>query len=167
MSEYFRYLWYIIRHKWYVMIECFKVGLFWRGITHDLSKLWPSELFPYMNWFSDQTMLDLRKKDLKDLSDSEIDLFKNREREFDQAWLRHQHRNDHHWQHWILHFDNRTTKVLEMPLDCAIEMMCDWIGAGMAITGKREAWEWYQKNKDRMTLHPLTRALVEKVLPEY
>lgn len=28
----------IIFHKYYVGIECFKMGLFWQGIIHDLSK---------------------------------------------------------------------------------------------------------------------------------
>ena len=48
MAKFFRYLSYVIRHRWFVMIECFKRGLIWRGLTHDLSKFHPSEFFPYM-----------------------------------------------------------------------------------------------------------------------
>ena len=28
----------ITRHKWLVMQGCFQVGLYWQGLTHDLSK---------------------------------------------------------------------------------------------------------------------------------
>jgi len=51
MSKYILYLKYIIRHKWYVGIECFKMGVYWRGITHDLSKFLPSEFIPYAKYF--------------------------------------------------------------------------------------------------------------------
>jgi len=47
----FKYAWYIIRHKWFVFLECGKRGLVWRGITHDLSKLRPSEWAPYADYF--------------------------------------------------------------------------------------------------------------------
>lgn len=38
----FKYLSYIIRHKWFVFIAACKLGIPWRGITHDLSKLMPA-----------------------------------------------------------------------------------------------------------------------------
>ena len=38
MTRYDRYLWYVIRHKWFVGVECVKRGLWWRGLVHDLSK---------------------------------------------------------------------------------------------------------------------------------
>jgi len=49
--KYLKYLKYILKHKWYVMIECFKNGLIWRGLMHDLSKFLPSEFIPYANFF--------------------------------------------------------------------------------------------------------------------
>ncbi|GFE58515.1 hypothetical protein [Geobacter sp. AOG1] len=36
--------------------------------------------------------------------------------------------------------------------------------AGRAITGKLEAAEWYEKNKEKMQLHILTREFVEVTL---
>lgn len=33
----------INHHKWLVMKHCFRLGLYWRGLTHDLSKYMPSE----------------------------------------------------------------------------------------------------------------------------
>ena len=51
MSKHFQYASYVIRHKWFVMLACFRMGLYWRGIKHDLSKLLPSEWVPYTNYF--------------------------------------------------------------------------------------------------------------------
>ena len=105
--KYLKYAWYIIKHKWYVMIECFKVGLYWQGITHDLSKLLPDEWFPYANYF-----YGFKKRD-------ETGYYKptdTGDKAFDFAWLLHQKRNPHHWQWWILPEDDGGTKILEMPL---------------------------------------------------
>ena len=35
----------ITKHKFLVMRQCFKVGLYWQGLTHDLSKYSPTEFF--------------------------------------------------------------------------------------------------------------------------
>lgn len=51
MIKYLKYLRYLLRHKWYVGIECFKRGLYWRGIIHDMSKFRPAEFIPYTNFF--------------------------------------------------------------------------------------------------------------------
>ena len=33
----------ITRHRWLVRQGCFAVGLYWQGLTHDLSKYSPTE----------------------------------------------------------------------------------------------------------------------------
>ena len=33
----------ITTHKMWVMRYCFKIGLYWQGLTHDLSKYSPTE----------------------------------------------------------------------------------------------------------------------------
>ena len=40
-----------MRHKWYVMVECFKVGLYRQGIVHDLSKFSITEFMPSARYF--------------------------------------------------------------------------------------------------------------------
>ena len=35
----------ITKHKWLVLGGCFRVGLYWQGITHDLSKYSPVEFW--------------------------------------------------------------------------------------------------------------------------
>jgi len=159
---FFKYLWYLIRHKWYVMIECFKLGQYWRGITHDLSKFRPSEFIPYMRYFYGNYPLF---ESIKRHPEFTGYLKKEQvERDFDEAWLKHIHRNPHHWQHWVLREDSGKIKVLNMPEKYILEMIADWHGAGMAITGKKNTKEWYLKNGDKMQLSPFTRESVEIML---
>ena len=43
MGKFWGHLSTITKHRTLVMIHCFKVGLYWRGLTHDLSKYSPTE----------------------------------------------------------------------------------------------------------------------------
>jgi len=45
------YLRYVLRHKWFVLLACWRAGLYWRGIVHDWHKFLPSEWFPYVEHF--------------------------------------------------------------------------------------------------------------------
>ena len=57
-------------------------------------------------------------------------------------------------------------KVLRMELDYALEMVCDWIGAGLAQGHGRDVRSWYEKNKSKMQMEPCTRLIVEVQLLE-
>ena len=35
----------ITKHRWIVCQGCFRVGLYWQGLTHDLSKYSPTEFW--------------------------------------------------------------------------------------------------------------------------
>lgn len=75
------YFWATIRHKWFVLLASYKIGLpFWRAIVHDLSKFTKAEL-PHYNrqFFGD----------------------KGDELGFAHAWLHHQNKNPHHWGHYL------------------------------------------------------------------
>ena len=146
MKPHFQYASYVARHKWFV----FRAGLktkapIWRLLIHDWSKLTPSEWFPYVDRFYGGYKNDLQ---------------------FNAAWLHHQHRNPHHWQHWVLREDDGDTFPISMPYQLVREMVADWMGAGRAITGKWEVWNWYEENKDRMVLHSETRRSVEQLISE-
>ena len=158
--KHWRYFCYVIKHKWYVFCECQKVGLTWRGLVHDASKLLPSEWFPYAEHFYGG-----RKKKWRD----ETGYYKptdTGDSAFDFAWLLHQKRNRHHWQWWILPEDDGGTKVIEMERTDAMEMMCDWCGASRAqgYGGWGGVRLWYEKHKEDMVLHPSTRREVERRL---
>ena len=157
LLKYFRYLRYVVRHKWFVLLECFKYRQYWLGVTHDISKLFPSEFIPYMNHFYGE-----KGQDIKSGRD-ETGYYKptdTGDKAFDFAWLLHQKRNKHHWQWWCLPEDEGGMKVLEMTLKYRQEMVCDWRGAGKA-QGKPDTLKWYEKNGYRMSLGDDTRRWVE------
>ena len=149
---YLKYLKYIIRHKWFVFIECFKIGwkqkklnMFWRGIMHDISKFYPSEFIPYARYFYGDypSIYDVQpgyKYEYCGLYKHDV------ERQFDQARLYHIHRNPHHWQYWLLQEDDGPLKRIPMPTKYLREMVADWRGAGKVITGKDNLTKWYVQN---------------------
>ncbi len=160
--KHLKYLRYIIRHKWFVALACFREGLWWRGIKHDWSKFLPSEWFPYAEFFYGTRYTSDQKRQCFNVTGSLLPTEESMEADFNKAWLMHQHRNSHHWQHHVLRNDDGTTQLLEMPRNDVIEMLCDWEGAGIAINGKVDTLAWYTKNRDKIQLNMATRDFVDK-----
>ena len=164
-----KYLKYILKHKYYVTKECIKHGIIWRGLLHDLSKFLPKEFKAYRNYFYGGYTRPYA--DFNSGMKLEFDCWsiskEGVQEAFDYAWLNHQHNNPHHWQYWLLKMDDGSIKVLPMPTVYVKEMISDWVGAGLAITGKLEVKLWYENNKHKMVLHPNTRDIVEKLINEY
>lgn len=157
--KYLKYLWYVLRHKWFVFIECCKLGIPWRGVVHDDSKLRWSEFVPYAKHFYGKGSNIRRGRD----STGYYKPTDTGDPPFDFAWLLHQKRNDHHWQWWILPEDEGGEKVLEMPLKCCKEMLADWRGAGRA-QGTPDTLKWYRANKGKMRLAKNTRGWIEEMI---
>lgn len=146
MRAHLRYASYVARHKWFV----FRAGLktkapLWRLVVHDWSKLTPAEWRGYVDTFYRDGVPGAPER-------------------FDRAWLHHQHRNPHHWQHWLLREDDGPLKVLPMPEEFVREMVADWMGAGRAITGRWEINDWYVRNFEKIVLAPETRVRVHELL---
>jgi hypothetical protein len=133
-----------------------------RGLMHDLSKLRPREWWPYANYFYGPRYTEKERQSAKLVNiflPSEADLL----RDFNAAWNHHQHKNDHHWQYWVLMFDDGGTEILPMSHNARREMLADWRGAGKAL-GKPDTRAWYLANKDKMKLHAWTREWIEEQL---
>lgn len=153
MKCYLKYLSYVIRHKWFVMMECFKEGLIYRGLVHDLSKLRPSEFFPYANHFGAGIQTGRDKTGYYKPYDTG-------DPAFDIAVHRHTRRNDHHWQSWVQPKDKEGVKMHEMPIEAVREMICDWRGAARAQKATGNIEDWFNKNGPNMQLHPRTRKVI-------
>ena len=164
--KYFRYLRYVFRHKWFVLVECWKKGLILPGVMHDWTKFLPGELVPYANHFYGSKEIIAKYKRVAESKGGYSKGVDEGDYLFDRAWLFHIHRNPHHWQHWLLYEDEGDVKTLPMPLRCVLEMVCDWVGAGRAQGRKfeGECKKWYRSHKDKMVLHPETRRIVEMLL---
>lgn len=87
MRRHWQYLKYVLRHKWFVFLAGLKLGVpILTLIVHDWDKFLPDEWFPYARTF-------YKPNGEKQYLESP---------EFAQAWMKHQHRNKHHWQYWLI-----------------------------------------------------------------
>ena len=85
--------------------------------------------------------------------------------EFNLAWLRHIHRNPHHWQYWILaNEDLGDAPALEMPQNYVLEMLCDWWSFSWRNYEPDKIFEWWDRHKDKMILHQKTRELIHETI---
>lgn len=141
MKKYIQYLLYLIKHKWYVFIECYKLGIVWQGITHDLSKFRCDELVPYAKHFYAKPTYYSKSN-------------------FFDAFRRHNRRNKHHWQYWC---DKSLQNPREIEYNYILEMVADW-RAMSKIKGKSSAIEWYNANKHKIIMTHDSRAILEWAL---
>ena len=51
MNKFWGHLKTITHHRHLVMRGCFRMGLIWQGLTHDLSKYSPTEFFAGVRYF--------------------------------------------------------------------------------------------------------------------
>ena len=116
VKKFFKHLKLVITHKYYVCVECFKMGLYWQGITHDLSKFSIVEFSESVRYFTGNNSPIEEAKKHKGYSD---------------AWMHHKGRNKHHWQYWVDGIDGELIP-LEMPDKYIKEMICDIKGASRA-----------------------------------
>lgn len=144
----------ITHHRRLVREGCFRVGLYWQGLTHDLSKYFPSEFLVGAKYF--QGTRSPNNAEREDIG-------------YSSAWLHHKGRNKHHYEYWIdysLHAPEPGGMLpCPMPDKYIAEMIMDRIAAcktyqGDAYTDK-SPWEYYLEGKDPAPLHPYTRRNLE------
>lgn len=154
MKLHWKYFCYVAKHKWFVFLAGIKLGVpLWALIIHDWQKYTPTEWTPYIDYFYRYPGKKDKPKQVKEA--------------FDIAWNHHQKYGPHHWQWWMLVYDDQDEMVIiEMPDRYRREMLADWRGAGRAITGKDDVLEWYMGRRERMkrVLHPATRLWIEQQL---
>ena len=150
MKNILRHLKIIILHKYYVGKYCFKCGLYWQGLVHDLSKFSLTEFFESIKFYTGTR--------------SPIDKAKE-EQGYSLAWFHHRGRNPHHHVYWCDNFDEGMTCV-KMPFKYVLEMFCDFLGAGVAYSKDKKLnieselkW-WENRKKNGIALHEDTLRLM-------
>ena len=145
----------ITAHKLMVMRYCFRVGLYRRGLMHDLSKYTPTEFIPGAKYYQGTRSPNSAEREDKGYS---------------SAWLHHKGRNKHHLEYWMdydLGNEKRIVPV-EMPKIYVAEMLCDRIAASRIY--KKEAYtdaapyEYFMRSKEQGIIHPKTKELLLKLL---
>ena len=152
IKEHFQTITY---HRRLVRQSCFRVGLYWQGLTHDLSKYSLTEFLVGAKYFQGDCSPNNAEKEEKGYSSS---------------WLHHKGRNKHHFEYWIDVSLNKEEGLVgnKMPVCYVAEMLCDRIAACEVYRGKNYTsgapMEYYEFTKKYITIHPETRALLEKLL---
>lgn len=151
--KYIKHFCTIMRHKYYVLIQCIACGITWRGIVHDLSKFLPAEFFSSARYFQgDKSPIEAEKAALG----------------YSKAWLHHKGHNKHHWEYWIDFNGNGDVVANKIPYVYVVEMICDWIGAGIVYGGKNfnqhEPLDYYNKVRQGRHFHPDTENLIINML---
>ena len=128
----------ITKHRHKVIKHCFKAGIGWQGLRHDLSKYSPTEFFNGVKYY-DGTR-----------SPNELERL---DRGYSKAWLHHKGRNKHHFEYWNDYNPKiRKYAPVKMPLNYVIEMFCDNVGAGHVYN--KEKWEPYMMLEYNKTQDP-------------
>ena len=144
----------VCRHRKVVRRECATCGIWWQGVVHDMSKFSPAEFGPSARYFQgDRSPIEAEKEALG----------------YSDAWLHHKGRNRHHWEYWC-DYNNDTGEVFphKIPYRFVVEMICDWIGAGMVYSGEKwtqeEPLAYYEKVRAGRHFHPETEELILRFL---
>lgn len=139
----------ICKHKLVVYKECKACGIVWQGIIHDLSKFSPIEFSASAKHFQGTR--------------SPIEAEKEQEG-YSKAWLHHKGVNKHHWEWWTDFSPDGEIIANKIPSKYVIEMVCDWIGAGMVYNKEKwtqsEPLNYYLKVRKGRYFHPETERLL-------
>ena len=147
----------ITRHRRLVRRYCFRVGLYWQGLTHDLSKYSPAEF-----WRGAKYFLGYRSPNDEERRQTGVSL----------AWLHHKGKNRHHFEYWIDYRLAEDGSVFmggcKMPLKYVAEMFCDRIAASQVYLKDQytdaSPYEYYIRSKEHILIYPETGDELEKML---
>jgi len=150
----------ITRHKLLVMKYCFRLGLYWQGLTHDLSKYSPTEFIVGARYWQGTYSPNNAERAATGVS---------------RAWLHHKGRNKHHFEYWIdyaaggqLNGETMPMTGMKMPERYVAEMFCDRVAASRVYLGdaytNASPWEYYEKFKNHYIIHAETARQLEAAL---
>ncbi len=155
IKEHFQTITY---HRRLVRQGCFCVGLYWQGLTHDLSKYSPTEFLIGIKYFQGNRSPNNAERE---------------KRGYSSSWLHHKGRNKHHFEHWIDYSMPGSEEPLligmRMPLRYVVEMFMDRVAACKVYQGEdytdAAPWQYHQKSKRvQEAMHPESLALLDHLL---
>lgn len=148
----------ITHHHNLVCGYCLKAGLIWQGMTHDLSKLSPTEFLVGARYYQGTRSPNNAEREETGRS---------------LAWLHHKGRNRHHYEYWIDYsFTPENPHGLggvQMPRRYVAEMIFDRVSASRTYLGDKYTDEaplnYFLRSKERSWfIHPVTKRQMEFLL---
>lgn len=137
----------ITKHRLLVMDGCFRVGLYWQGLVHDLSKYAPTEFWNGARYYQGTRSPNTAERESKGYS---------------EAWIHHKGRNRHHYEYWTdMNLQTRNYESVPMPRKYLVEMVMDRRAACMIYQGKAytpgSALAYFDKSREKELMHPQTK----------
>lgn len=121
MKNFWKHLKTVAHHRRLVRQGCFRVGLYWQGLTHDLSKYSPTEFWTGVRYYQ---------------GDRSPNTAEREEKGYSEAWMHHKGRNRHHFEYWTdINPATRRYEPVEMPRRFLAEMVMDRIAACKTYQG--------------------------------
>lgn len=121
MGHFWKHLKTITHHRRLVRRGCFRVGLYWQGLTHDLSKFSPIEFWTGVRYYQGSRSPNTAERE---------------EKGYSEAWMHHKGRNKHHFEYWTdINPATRRYEPVEMPRRYLAEMVMDRIAACKTYQG--------------------------------
>lgn len=154
IGKFFKHLFRVCKHKFWVFYYSCHFGIPWRGLVHDLSKFSPVEFWSGVKYYQDGiSPIKLEKADTG----------------YSTAWLHHKGRNKHHWEYWT-DFHNGIKISVKIPWKYLLEMTADFLAAGRIYTGKTgknlyiSEYSWLRTEKNTMIIHPSSLLFLNAIL---
>ncbi len=141
----------ITKHRHKVIYHCFRVGIPWRGLMHDLSKYSPTEFWEGAKYYQGTRSPNEAAREAHGHS---------------KAWLHHQGRNRHHFEYWYEYKQGTHGRVpVKMPFVFVLEMFCDRVAASKTYQGKnytdRHPLDYFLRAKPWRVIDQETSDLLE------
>ena len=154
MLRFFSHIRTVVRHRHRVIAHCFRAGIGWQGLFHDLSKFSPTEFFPGVRYYQGTRSPNEREREVLGYS---------------LAWMHHKGRNRHHFEYWNdLNPASKMYEPVKMPLRYVKEMFCDRVAASKIYQGKNytddQPFLYFSRGNARKKMHPHTADLLEEWL---
>lgn len=144
------------KHRKFVRKYCFKMGLCWQGLTHDLSKYSLTELSICKYYNGKKSPHQAAREELG----------------YSPSWIHHYHVNKHHFQYWWDEDEDGKIIPMKMPYKYVIESFCDMLAASKAYNP--DTWKpqllldyWEQKCVGKRIMHEQSTALIDYLIRQF
>lgn len=154
MSHPFLHFRTITKHRHTVIAHCFRAGIGWQGLFHDLSKYSLTEFLPGAKYYQGSRSPNEQERE---------------ELGYSLAWMHHKGRNRHHFEYWNdVNPKTKRYEPVEMPIRYVKEMFCDRVAASKIYQGSAytdgHPLTYFLKGNARDKMHPATADLLEEWL---
>ena len=144
----------VTEHRHAVIKHCFKAGIGFQGLRHDLSKFSPTEFIPGAKYYTGKRSPNEGER---------------QEFGYSKAWLHHKGRNKHHFEYWAdYNTVSKRVEPVKMPVKYVAEMFCDRVAASKIYNkdsyNDAMPLEYFLRAKGRRVIHPETSDLIESLL---